>query len=310
MAKLNTTPLANLESQTTAVQSINNNFEAVEAAFENTLSRDGTSPNSMGANLDMNSHRILNLPEPTSNGEPLRLGDVGGVLPADIAAAAPAAAAAAVSAAQAAASAVEAASYVGAATQAPKWSTPRSITVGGDVSGTSAAWDGSANLTTFNITINNGSVTAAKLASGAALSNLGFTPANLSGAEFSGNVRLNFVATHLHDDSAGFRGLPPKLVNSDYVFIVDDCGRMIRHTSGTAHGFTLNPYGSTPYQVGGTIVIRNVGTGIVNITRGSGVNLRKAGSSTSQDIVVNQWGLVTLIQEEVNVWVASGTGMA
>lgn len=47
----------------------NSNAEKIEAAFENTLSRDGTGPNAMGANLDMNSNRIINLPEPTNNSE-------------------------------------------------------------------------------------------------------------------------------------------------------------------------------------------------------------------------------------------------
>lgn len=37
------------------------NNPALEAAIENTLSRDGTAPNQMGANLDMNSNRVTNL---------------------------------------------------------------------------------------------------------------------------------------------------------------------------------------------------------------------------------------------------------
>ena len=39
----------------------NANNTLIEAAIENTLSRDGTSPNTMGAALDMNSHKINNL---------------------------------------------------------------------------------------------------------------------------------------------------------------------------------------------------------------------------------------------------------
>jgi hypothetical protein len=54
---------------------INNNNASIETAMENTLSRDGTSPNSMGAHLDMDSHRILNLPSPVSILEPLRVID-------------------------------------------------------------------------------------------------------------------------------------------------------------------------------------------------------------------------------------------
>lgn len=39
----------------------NDNSSLIEAAIENTLSRDGTGPNQMEANLDMNSFRIINL---------------------------------------------------------------------------------------------------------------------------------------------------------------------------------------------------------------------------------------------------------
>lgn len=46
----------------------NANNDLIEAAFDNTLSRDGTSPNTMGASLDMNSNSIINLPTPTGAG--------------------------------------------------------------------------------------------------------------------------------------------------------------------------------------------------------------------------------------------------
>ncbi len=55
---------------------INANSDLVSDAIENTLSRDGTSPNEMEANLDMNSHRILNLPAPVDDTEPIRLIDL------------------------------------------------------------------------------------------------------------------------------------------------------------------------------------------------------------------------------------------
>jgi len=76
MAKLTLDDLANLDNPTSAVATINSNNADIEAALENTLSRDGTSPNSMQADLDMNSHRILNLPAPLSPNEPARLVDI------------------------------------------------------------------------------------------------------------------------------------------------------------------------------------------------------------------------------------------
>lgn len=76
MAKLILNDLANLQNENTAVSTINNNSNAIETAMENTLSRDGTAPNQMGANLDMNSWHISNLPEPSSDTDPIRLIDL------------------------------------------------------------------------------------------------------------------------------------------------------------------------------------------------------------------------------------------
>jgi hypothetical protein len=64
-------------SDASAVSQITTNNDVIEAAIENTLSRDGTAPNQMGADFDMNSHRILNLPRATSPLEPVRLQEVG-----------------------------------------------------------------------------------------------------------------------------------------------------------------------------------------------------------------------------------------
>lgn len=76
MAKLTLNAVASLTNETTALLTINNNSTNVVNAFENTLSRDGASPNQMLSAIDMNSNRILNLPSPLSAGEPLRLQDL------------------------------------------------------------------------------------------------------------------------------------------------------------------------------------------------------------------------------------------
>jgi len=76
MSKISLTSLVNLQNETTAVNAINNNNAALTTAFDNTLSRDGTSPNPMLSNLDMNSNQILNLPSPATTSSPARLVDV------------------------------------------------------------------------------------------------------------------------------------------------------------------------------------------------------------------------------------------
>ena len=57
MAKLT---LNNIGSRYGSIDALNDNSDLIEAALENTLSRDGTGPNNMEADLDMDSNSILN----------------------------------------------------------------------------------------------------------------------------------------------------------------------------------------------------------------------------------------------------------
>lgn len=76
MTKAVLNDLVNLDNQTSAVNTINANNAVIETAFDNTLSRDGAGPNTMGTNLDMNSFNIINLPTPGSPTSPIRVQDV------------------------------------------------------------------------------------------------------------------------------------------------------------------------------------------------------------------------------------------
>lgn len=76
MAKYTYETIAGLGTNVLAAQTtINSNFAAVMTAMEKTLSRDGTTPNQMEADLDMNSNQILNLPLPVDDTEPVRKGE-------------------------------------------------------------------------------------------------------------------------------------------------------------------------------------------------------------------------------------------
>lgn len=63
MSKITLNNVGSLLDATTAATTINNNSAAIVTAWDNTLSRDGTAPNQMEADLDMNSHDILNVNE-------------------------------------------------------------------------------------------------------------------------------------------------------------------------------------------------------------------------------------------------------
>lgn len=52
---------------------LNAALAAIEAAFDNTLSRDGDVPNQMTGDLDLNGKRLLNIPTATTDNEPVTL---------------------------------------------------------------------------------------------------------------------------------------------------------------------------------------------------------------------------------------------
>jgi len=59
--KITLATVSELQAFPSAAAAINSNSAIITAAMDNTLSWDGTSPNQMSANLDMNSFQILNL---------------------------------------------------------------------------------------------------------------------------------------------------------------------------------------------------------------------------------------------------------
>lgn len=68
--------VATFQNDTTAVNTVNNNFAAITSAFTDVLSRSGVTPNPMLSTLDMNSNQIINLPPPQTVNSPARLIDV------------------------------------------------------------------------------------------------------------------------------------------------------------------------------------------------------------------------------------------
>ncbi len=62
----------------------NSNFSTLADAFDNVLSLDGTSPNQMSANIDMNSNKVINLATPVDPNDAARLADVSAVVAAGL----------------------------------------------------------------------------------------------------------------------------------------------------------------------------------------------------------------------------------
>lgn len=76
MTKIVLQDIASLTNETAALAALNSNSAIVETASDNSLSRDGTTPNQMLADFDMNSNDIINLPAPVNSSSPLRLAEL------------------------------------------------------------------------------------------------------------------------------------------------------------------------------------------------------------------------------------------
>ena len=96
---------------------INQNFQDIETAFENTISRDGSTPNTMEADFDLNGYDLLNVGSLDADS----LTVAGTDLTASVASAATSAASAATSASEAASSAAAAAASATLASLTPDW---------------------------------------------------------------------------------------------------------------------------------------------------------------------------------------------
>lgn len=76
MSKINLEDVQSLTHEQSALDRLNQNFEEITDQSDTFLSRTGEAPNQMEADLDMNGNRVLNLPYPASDSEPIRLGDI------------------------------------------------------------------------------------------------------------------------------------------------------------------------------------------------------------------------------------------
>ena len=80
MAKLT---LTDISAGYLSIATYNANNTLIETALENTLSRDGTTPNTMSANLDLNSNKVVNLADATNNQDAVTLAQLNAASIAD-----------------------------------------------------------------------------------------------------------------------------------------------------------------------------------------------------------------------------------
>lgn len=297
MAKLELDPIGSLENQTSAVQLLNENFDRIENAFENTFSRDGTTPNQLNSPLDANSQRITNVGAPVTGTDAARWIDISE-------------------------------SFILQGYAVPSlsgntnkiltndgttltWTAALSIPGLGDLKSTNNLSE-LTNLVTARTNLGLGTMAVEAVAD---FGKLGDNTTKTGNFTVTGQLTLGGTTDHritsnpsaLSVDSIGFRGVPPAQQDTDYTFVLNDAGKSKRHNSGTGHTFTVPP---SVFPEGTVLVVDNIGAGVVTVARGAGVTIRLQGSGTSQDVAVAQYGTIILRQISTNTWIASGANIS
>jgi hypothetical protein len=73
MPKVVLPPIGSMTNQTAFLAALNARLVTISNGFDSTLTRQGTLPNSMGADIDMDTHRILNLEDPVALADAVNL---------------------------------------------------------------------------------------------------------------------------------------------------------------------------------------------------------------------------------------------
>jgi|SRR6478609_873388 len=295
--------LASLENQTSAIQTLNDNSQKIEDAFENTLSRDGSSPNQMGAPLDMNSKRILNLPAPASDTDPARWTDVkdaqlllgGTVIPSQVG---------------------NDGKLLSTDGSALEWLSPTDIPNVGDLK----AVNNLNEVDPVAARANLGLGTAATQDTGVTIPTLQgpntYTGTQFfdDGADFDGPVNftstsdvvLNPGQTTITATSVGYRGSPSTTKTANSTILNIEAGRTIIYNEAATRVLTIPP----GFPANQFVTVINLGSASLTIARGSGVTLAKAGSGGNANATVAQWGVVTLYQMNPNTWFIWGSNFS
>lgn len=155
--------------------------------------------------------------------------------------------------------------------------------------------------------IPDGLITDEKLHATAITDKLGYTPLNKAGDTATD---LDLAHATPNASSAGYMGAPPNTQNAAYALLITDAGKTILHTDGTARAYTIPLAASVNFADETYIVIRNIGTGIVTITRTGGVALLGEGSGTDKNWALAQHGKAVISKYTGDTWYISGSGLS
>ncbi|MBX6381454.1 MAG: hypothetical protein IRZ07_00565 [Microbispora sp.] len=99
--------------------------------------------------------------------------------------------------------------------------------------------------------------------------------------------------------------------NEDYTFTAADAGASVHHSSGSAHAWTI-PAGGASIPNGAKIRCTNGGSGVVTLTRDTGVtlNLYTGSGVSNQNVAMAQGSWADLEKVSANTWDCIGQGLS
>jgi len=274
MTKLTLPSFSSLTNESSFIASLNTAMDAIETFSDLVLSLNGAAPNAMTEDLDMNSNRILNLPAPVNNTDPVRLQDLTNGIQGPAGPAGPA-----------------------GAPGAPIADGDRGdIVVSG--SGTILTLDPTVVTATAKTLLDDASTSAMRTTlglGGAAVLNVGTSAGTVAAGDDG-----RFTKYTVNDQSG-----------ATYTFAVTDAGKLVRQTAGGTHTYTVDPFATTAIPVGSVILVRNaVGAGVLTLSRGAGVAFYANGGTTSANASLAAGAVATLVHEATNVWLVLGVGVS
>ena len=125
---------------------------------------------------------------------------------------------------------------------------------------------------------------------------------NNAGA-FAGSANMTFDGTYISDGIGNVRNVPQNSQTGAYVLVAGDNGKHISITTG---GVTV-PSGI--FSTGQTVSIFNNSGSNQTITQGSSVTLRQAGTASTGNRTLAQYGICTVLCVASNTFVINGTGL-
>jgi hypothetical protein len=105
----------------------------------------------------------------------------------------------------------------------------------------------------------------------------------------------------------GYRGIPSVAKTAAYVLALTDVGACIDITTG---GVTVPANATVAFGVGDTISVFNNSGSNQSILQGAGVTLHLAGSASTGNRTLAQYGWATMRKIATDIWVIAGAGLS